>query len=392
MLGIRTGPGSSLFSNIRFNTEILAAEPIDLTEARDSVETDRVLEQAYPSNARLREVESRYNGRFRRQMTAAIDAAKGTADRLRAADAARQVLEASRKAADQVQAQGFAMTPRERAAFRAVHATLTSGMNLDASIARRLNGLFSHVVKTLTEDDFLPGDPATAKARHEALTGASGIRRTADGRTDLLATFAALAQSHPEFRELLARTKAPKDVDTKVDSIDALVTKVGSSATNLMTGLSSSWRRQPADVRSQLDLLSTALTEVEGSRRLLATSKLLGRIEPANDAVVSRVKGAAEAGVERIRELRKKERGKATDGALAVAELVTSMGSAETAEASAEVLVNLANKSPRLNTLRELLSDVIGQTATNAGLMRRSSASRRAACAGMRSAIEIAHV
>ena len=132
LLGLRTWPGESLFSNVRFNTEILISEAPAETASEQDAETDQVLDQVFGEDARIARIERQFLDR----LTATINATRPTGeagpDRTREtaehAKKVAQLRQMARTASETAIYHGFGLNPREAHAFEAVHNALMSGM------------------------------------------------------------------------------------------------------------------------------------------------------------------------------------------------------------------------------------------------------------------------
>lgn len=379
LLGIRLNPGTTLYSNIRMNAQLLtmAEKTPEADAAKADAEVDRVLNQRYGTDARLDNIEQVYLHRLNQVL-------QGITDPLERKIPEAAVLKArgtARKAAEMAAASGFTMDARQARAFEAVHAAMTAGLKNDAPAQRHLYEAFVHVMKTLSPEDFIKAwglegtqsqeNQAQAEAMRDFLIGAKGLRTTADGRTDMLASFMGLAQVHPELRSILGQMQPPKNVQLKWDSVDDWFRSIGTSLVNLMTRASMKPRRMAPNLRRELDLLSETLTEIQGERRFMAAAAALsGKVDQANDFVSRNMARASETVSDRLNAAAIRSRSKIGKTGLDVASMVASLGSAEASAAQGERLTTMLNHAPGMDTLRELVGDLRGMTESNAPLMR----------------------
>lgn len=381
LLGIQSNPGETLFSNVRFNTEVLLTTSHQTEASRQDAETDVVLEQAYPDDGRLARIERRFLDRLVAHINASRPAdASRQAEVDRHRDEVVRTRQLARKASETAISQGFRMNPRQAHAFEAIHASMMSGMKLDPSLMRQANQLYGHVVKNVSSSDFLDAigagdnpDSATlseAASKADFLVGTTGIRQTAEGRTDLLATFMALALVDNDLRAVMETLTPPKTLEVKQDSFDGFLNSLANSVVNLLTRMSFSRPTQARTVTRELDRLADGLSEIQGERRLLAASKLTEPLDKANDFVADQLSSATKKTVDFLTERRERTNNTYLRGALSAAELVTSFGSQSEGAAAGESLTTMLNHTPGLATLREMISDLRGMTASNADLIR----------------------
>ena len=381
LLGIKLTPGKDLFSNVRFNAQVLGTYSPTRAQAELAGEVEKGLNQVYGSDPRLQDVESRFLSRMQAHLQATIPAVTTPASFKEHQEAVAQIKLMAQESANHAIQQGFNMNEREQAAFTAVHAVMMSGMGISAPILSKANKLYDHVLKNLKESDFLALDGLTeetasdadytiAASRVAVFTGDLGFRTTADGRSDMLATFMALAQVHPDLRAVLEKMDAPKDADFKWDSVDNALRSVGTTAVNTLTRFSVSRAKQPKNVSKQLDILSDALSEVETTHRLLAAVSRYNPVETANDYLADKLEKGTKAAVAFLDRKSKAATNNKVAGTIAFTKIIVSLGSKETSTASGEFLSAYLNAKEGWHTVRELLNDMRGMTSSNQGLFR----------------------
>ncbi len=416
LLGIKGDPGMTLYSNIRFNTRLLLAQEPSVearflldpqtieTLAEDlsrDLDTNRVLNQVYGEDPRLNEVEGAFLEHLNRSMEASLsELARDTGTSDKALENAKAVSEGrvakmrqtARMALGKARANGFLLNAREASAFEAIHAAVLSGMTKGAPVHQHLYQAFAHVVKTLTPEQILEamGTPAgdnpsvqahaQAQAMVDFLIGAKGLRATADGRSDMLASFLALSQTHPVLREALGSMKPPKVVGLEWTSVDAWLSSLARTITNLITRMSLSPRLMAPNMLLEMDALSSTLSSVQEQRRGLAllgqASELLNdTIEKANAYTANKISRGSSKATRKLTELGEKFSGDSRTnryvrGSFFTASFLTSLGSTQEAGASGDALMRMVNDSPGMHTLRSLLTDLRGATADTLPLWR----------------------
>lgn len=381
LLGIKQGAGETLFSNIRFNAEILVSQsPTDAAaSAQAAVETEAVLNQVYPTTMDVMEVEER----FGKRLLAYLDATRPPAT-ASPADVSRFAAEVARKkraahvAAEAAKAHGFAMTAREQAAFESVYEAMESGMHLDAGLLRKANTLYGQTVKATLKEDFLkamgvPGssDPlknAQAQAKLDFLIDGTQIRQ--GGQSDLLASFVALGLVNEEFQKVLAEVAVPKALEIKRDSFDGLVRSLGNALVQLLTTLSFKQARLSGTAQAELSYLAARLSQAQVERKTLAADYISQRVDAGNDWAAGKMNQGTKASLAWLERQEKKTGNKYVKGIIGIGDLVLSLGSKEAAAGSGEFLQRLLNAAPGLHAARALLNDLQGMTASNKDLLR----------------------
>lgn len=379
MLGISGHPGDTLFSNIKFNTQVLLATPVDQSAAKQAAQTRTVMDQVFPSDQRISRIEALFVDRLDSFLAASrpkdpglLNVNKGTFTiRL---DDLEQV---STDAAEAAVNAGFEMNPRQALAFKAVHKAMMSGMKLDPTIMRQANEMFGHVVQTLKAEDFLRADGVTgtpsstemdqANSRRDFLLNIRKDPRLTTGGSDILATFVALAQVDDSLRTVLQEMKTPKINRVKWDSVDSSLEGLGTTAVNMLTTLSLTRDRQNPNVTVQLDLLSAGLMEVKTQSNFLAQLQVLEKpITWANDKAASAIKTGSEKATEWVEAQTANSSSPAVKTLGTVAAGITSLGSKELSAKRGEALTKMLNHAENWHEVRALVNDVRGATCQSA--------------------------
>lgn len=376
LLGLNTVKGVDMFSNIRFNTEILVKEPNTELLAQAEIETRGMFEQIYGPSRNLDRVENRYLSRLQKFFEKPRTGLKPQQQKRHDLQVA-QLRMMSQSAAEHVKAQGFGLNSRETQAFQAVHSTLMSGMDLNPSAMRQANKVFLHAVKNLKIEDFIADsnnaddvEYALAGMKHSVLTGNSGLRKSANGQSDMLATFMALGQVDDQFREILKNLKAPKDVEISEQSVDGALRGAANTLTNYLTRMSVSPTKIGGTSLSQIDVLSDVLSEIDGERRFLSTINVMKPIDTMNDYVSEKLQTGSEKASRYLGNKSENSKNKYAKIGFAGASLVTALGSSKESDVAGETLTMMLNHTPKFDAIRNLLGDLRGMTGSNAELMR----------------------
>lgn len=378
LLGIKTSLGKTLYSTIRASTSILIHEaPAERDVIAKDIEVDEALSQVYGEDARLSVIERTYLGRLKRNLdrNASPHVTKAEQGEI------SKRLRMARRAAELANSTGFALNPREARAFEAIHAAVSSGLKADQPVQRHLYEAFSHVAKTLTAEDILKaqglennptvGERLRANMMKDFLIGARGMRKAADGRSDMLAVFVALSQVSPDLRQALSSMKPPKAVELKWDSVDDWLRSIGTSMINLISRMSLKPRLMAPTLQREMDLLSKTLTEVQADRRFMAAVGQVSEMtDKANMFISDRVAKASEKVSDDLLKKANRTNNRAIKTSLNVAALVSAFGSKQASADHGEGLTTMLNHAPGMDTLRSLLSDLRGMTDSNTPLMR----------------------
>ena len=360
-------PGNDMFSNVLFNMQVATAIAPDVEIALTETQTKLILNQSFGHNASLDTLEEKFLNKLQTFLAARTTTSQATSATL---------LARSEAAANNAVANGFTMDPREIEVFKAIHATLFSGMVLDPTALKKAQEIHGHAVKTLTLKDFL-ADQTTAshtervlaKKQHELLASGQGALVGADGKSDLLATFFALSQINPDMQAALRKMDLPKAVKDKTGGVDAWLTGAANTSINHLVNLSLSGKNLGKTAESQLAGLAHVLTEVETKRRWIGTEQLGKKVDAGNAYVKDKITVGAEAAVKKLNEVHDKIKTKPENllnnsAALGVtaARLLASVGSAKELEAQGHALTGILNLTDGYATVRETLADLRGIT------------------------------
>lgn len=373
MLGIKDQPGKTMLSNLRFNAQVLSTYRPERQAMGADLETDVLLNKIDPENQRLAGLEHRFLTEIKAYLDATVTVDKADPEfDLQVADVAKQWLYTD-EALKQVNRHGFKMSPREAAAFKGIHATLFSTMQLDTTSLSRMSELHGHVMAKLTPEAFLQArgiDPLKATRAERSLariqasvfTGKAGVRVNDENRSDLLATFFALAQVNPDLRTVLETIEPPKTLNLKVESADAAITMLSQSAGNALIDLSLSRKLQPKSVRGQLDLLSETLMLAKGENRLLATMGKFDYLNKTEDFLAATFRKGVNKVVDTLNQKREAAATKRSKALYGATSLVAALFSAERSDGVSAWATSLLNKADGLHAFRALARDMIGST------------------------------
>jgi len=365
--------GTDMFSNIRFNTEILTGTPAQFG-------ADIVQEQRFTASEPVAHVESAYVEKLTQTLKAnLLDSGLGPLDAARENTERQLQLERNAtKAVNQVNARGdWGMNQREAQAFKAVHATMMTGYGLNAAAMREANNVYVHAVKNLKVDDFLidpdtatVAERKTAKRQLKTLTGGTGIRKDANNRSDLLATFVALSQVSEPMKLALGRLTIPSKTSKIEKSVDGVIDGLADTLTNYLSELPMSKGSTQQNAAQAMNMLSATLTTINKENDMLAKVDGQAWMMRANDLIVEKAGKLTKKASEAVKaKIAASSTGPKKTG-LQVANLVLSFGSAKDSDTAQEFLVSALNNTPRFESLKKIYSDLRGMTQENASLMR----------------------
>lgn len=164
--------------------------------------------------------------------------------------------------ANTLMAHGFPMTTFERQIYKAIHAAVETGLETKQFQRIELQRLYESAKRQLSVDDFLMGGTREQAAqRYDAIFG-NAIQTRADGTTNRLANFLALAYTNEGFAKSLEKVKAN---DTKTSAEFDINTFVGSNMSRLFGYLSKAGTSN--NINSRLQKLANQLTVLDAQTK-----------------------------------------------------------------------------------------------------------------------------
>lgn len=159
------------------------------------------------------------------------------------------------EAVNLLQAGGFQMDPQQTSAFRSMQAALASSMQLDGRAMTRAHKLFTHVMDQAPLESF------------NRLTERYGGLKDTQGRSTLLASFLAMSQVDPQFRQALQDVNLPSEGEFDGSSVDAALTTMSENLMNKLATAISGEGHNNQNVLQSLDRLSEVLAKIETDDR-----------------------------------------------------------------------------------------------------------------------------
>lgn len=363
MLGIKA-PGKDLFSNVRFNAEVIVKMSGDnlstLYEATLAAQTDGYFEQVYGDNPSLKKLERKFMTRTQTALRQSIDNDAEVSKLRKKAEYLRQygsLEKMSRQSAERMEAAGYNMNQREKAAFMAIHQSMMTGYKLNTAAQRKVYDLYSELVNTAPTGSI------------SALVGQGGILRNYENRSDLLATFVALGLVQKDFQDQLKDLKAPKNIADGDKSFDGRVIQAANTAVNYINQSAIGFGSAGTSIKSQLLALEDALAKIETDRRATAERLAFKPLEVMDSKISNLLDTGSKKAVKGIRSLRSANENRLQKLTFGAAEMVAALGSAEETEKQAEGMLAVINDLDGFNELRSLLNDLMGVTKTNADVL-----------------------
>lgn len=365
-----------VFSNIAFNTGMLVygqpnAQPGVLLEPVGTVLQQRL---GQPVDARL----DRLMASFQEKVGAHLENILETQGPGKKAAEEWLIAQYADEAMNIVSANFWSLDAQQKQAFRVIQQSFAASTKFDSAALTRAEKLFEHVTSQLSPDSFVtdptdPNDVIRSERMFEALMGARGYAVRGQ-KSNLLATFVALSQTHPGFRRILGSMGMPKSVKVDGSSVDEALTTMAEKGIETLERVLSGDRRSNKtslqsmddlaetlslirkDEQTQIEQMASSLLDRADSRGSKLLSKSADRLTDfADDLLLSQQKGIRKA---------------ATDAVAQSAKLVAGIMDASRGEALATAVtsqLNQTNKAPRFIT--EMINEIIGMTNENEAVL-----------------------
>jgi hypothetical protein len=271
---------------------------------------------------------------------------------------------------------GFKMSPREEHLFKLIQRAMSIQLKHDPRSMNLLQAFYEHVVSKLSPEAFM-ADPTSissedrrvAEAQYNAMLGEGTKATNEDGRSNLLANFLALSQTHERFRQWLATVALPEKKGwghSPNEFLEAAASKGFDWLASAGTGVN-----RAANVKMAIDQLAPQLFQLEQEARRqilpdvigIATEKTTGVMKSASEKALS----IASSRLARRNGQKANVANTAVDTMLrAFAGLTSEKG----AGAIAAALVSSANDAdaPLFTWVRKLMVELVGTTGENKDL------------------------
>ncbi|QYW02270.1 single subunit virion RNA polymerase [Stenotrophomonas phage Philippe] len=271
----------------------------------------------------------------------------------------------------------FPMTKKESYTFSNIAAALATSMELDPAILARAQQLYTHTVKQLSVESFMPENPVDyqaayydAQLKYDLLAGKAHIGRDSLGRSTLMPMFVALSMVNDDFREVLSKIAPPKAAKLEGGSVDALLDSVGNTGLDYVAGKLTN-DRNTKSVRESMDRLMDKLyaSNIENDSYLdQAAASVGGVFDAANtyvsegiEAVSNKIAGVAD-------KVAQQTQNKLLRRVARVVEATAQLASETGAEAVAKGVTDVLNTNDVWRPFRDLMKDLIGRTDSNANV------------------------
>ena len=370
LLGLSPQQSLDIFSNIAFNTGALLVSN-DVSSGETATPPGLLLNQVSgkTSDSRLRGMMYAFDRKIASHLK--------TRDPLKVDSEELKITDLANHAANTFMSAGFDMDAEQLSAFRNIQAAMASTMEFDNKALVRIQKIFAHVTKQLTVESFMDEpdlngqqDRYTAQQKFNVLTGKYGVETDLEGRSNLLASFLALSQVDPQFRETLRILALPKDRNVSFDSMDEFLESAADSVLNtLATSIAGEGLGNKSTLLS-LDRLTAVLSKIEADDHTLVEKKsqaLLSQGDAAGAGFLSTI-GERLGDFADAKTLKDRAEGRSKNREVlwGSARILASAVNANKGKAMANATVSLLNETKNIpRVVLELINETIGQTDEN---------------------------
>lgn len=274
------------------------------------------------------------------------------------------------KSPDALIAHGFDMSEKEAFVFKMLQVSMKYGLENFSPSVLVARSLYAQARDQLKVSDFLT-DPnntsatemALAKQRYDAVFGNTAITTDATGRTNRLANFIALAETHEPLRNKLAQMSVKR---TRTAPASNIRERVGDLVNSILTWLSGLATKSlsNATVATRLTKLAKNISHVDSEAR----NNLLGRVERGSEEISQTVQDKLNAFGHVIRnqllKVQKIVPKSVAFGINAGSAVFNDQDAQDVRTAITTIMMNI-HQNGKLGTLAELVNEFIGSNETN---------------------------
>lgn len=272
------------------------------------------------------------------------------------------------------------MSIKERSLIASIVQVFAVGAKMDGNILPKAQDFYAHVIKNTTFEDFLLVDPTKAtpaemQEAHEIyklLTGGFALKNDAQGRSAILPLFLALSLTSPRVRDVLAKVSMPAKYKKDFSSTDAALQTIGIMGMDAISDKLAENPSKESNIAAALDSLLNSLAQnaVETDSALsLVADKYDSTKDKLNDKIVDILGSVSTKLMTQASALEKATNSRLIKSLAKIGEIGSAMISEKNSEGLAEGFVSrYINRTDSMLSLRELMTDFIGRTATNAGI------------------------
>lgn len=358
-------PGDTIYSNLRFNTRVLLATPYKGVQVAADLEGISLYQSAaYGNNDRINAL----TVKLVQKINGFIQSAGNLVDVTLRQKEYQSNLADALDTTQIFMAQGFAMNMQEKFLFQVVQALLATNAKVNTNSLSAIQDIYAHVMENLKVEDFMQdrdanedADRYQAQRKYDALTGVFGTKVDSNNRSNLMPSFLALAMVDEQFRSIIAGMKKPEKYKSDRESLDGILENLGMAGVDLL-GSTMSTAGANLGLLGALDALVNELGAVAADQQ----SFIEQNINKTGDAFDNYIATWRDKTGKKLLD---ENKGK-TGAKARAARLIGTLFNDEASSKWVDGIISKINKADGLNTVRELVAEIVGPKADNASFYR----------------------
>lgn len=353
--------GSDMYSNLRFNTAVLANTQLDVSELVNS--GPALFHDTSKIDPELEKLDQAMKTLIRNSVSVANVSNISNESQL------GRALKNTQELVNEISNAFFNMTAEEVETFKSISMALSVEQSLDRNTLREANTLFKETVKQLKVEDFIPEgaddtERAYANAKYALITGSSYTGTDRYGRSTVLPTFIALALTSREFKDILGRMKKSDRTKSDETGLDGVLENFGyKSLDSLNAKLTGTGNAQ--NIQEAMNILGNQIIEQQQERENRFETP--GRfVDTVNDWVVTQTNALAHKLTPQLTDEQKAQRTKWEKGLAGFKAGLAALIDEDLGTQIAEDSMAKLDSKKIPNWFLELSSDLVGRVPGNA--------------------------
>jgi len=362
LLGIHANVGNDVYSNIKFNTQILMVH-----NAKANVSSTVSLnEEVLGPDARISRLYKAFNDKlagFRQ---------KGFVEDTGYLFAASKAINNANTFSNVV----YNWNAAQINTFAAIQATMATTLKLDNASLLAAQEIYLHALKHLKEGDVFitdrtdPNQKVRADAKFNLITGAYGSVIDKQDRSNLLSSFLALSQVDEEFRKILEAMPSMKTKAKLDSSFEGTVSNLYNATVETLTSLIFKGHDKNAIITKNLDALALSLSVIEADSSKRLDLLVQGKIDKGSDYAAGLFQKGYDKTFEAAEELGRTTKSKLVKGAAVAVATTAAVFSNKYSGDLADKITGELNKEKSSKMLRSLVNEIRGMTTDNATIVK----------------------
>lgn len=346
---------TNMFSNILFNTMIVAGVPVpDNGNSNDN------------SDGGVTETAHRFTNFWIDRVRSKLADSDTNVDGTGKKDRLIRYADTARKLTVDLDFGGFNLSEYQKQTFMAIHVVLATEMRLDPQSLVAMNKLFEHVTANLSPSMF---GNVKADDRYQTVMDMFGNTKNDEGITDAVAVLLALSQTSNGFRNALEQLPDPDAGQTQDGSVSSFLEVMTATLMNKAIGSIDIADKSAVEV---LDGLSQSIIRQDADREYHGLKTAMSSVRKANEITVGAMDALAGRAGELNQDIQNSDRSAAVKLAAGTVTLASSFLSESRSKDALRGFKNglhMGQEVPSLKFIGEFVSEVVGTDKINAAIV-----------------------